>query len=118
MFGVDHSWSSHTDDNQGNDFLILGEGNTFRINGRFGAPEKTFGINFSKAKTKFCLKLHYKGDNSYLFVNGKGIFNFKANNGNINFRTQFCLGSISNKCSSIKSKEVCLKGIIYDFSVD
>ena len=31
-----------------------------------------------------------------LFVNGKGIFKFKADNENVNFITQFCLGSISN----------------------
>ena len=30
------------------------------------------------------------------FVNGKGIFKFKADNENVNFITQFCLGSISN----------------------
>ena len=24
--------------------------------------------NFSKAKTKFCLSLHYKGDESYLYL--------------------------------------------------
>ena len=30
------------------------------------------------------------------FVNGKGIFKFKADNENVNFKTQFCLGSISN----------------------
>ena len=71
-FGVDYSSSSHTD-NQGNDFLISGEGDTFRINGRFGAPEKRFSINFSKAKTKICLNLHYNGDKSHLFVNGKEI---------------------------------------------
>ena len=34
--------------------------------------EKMFSINFSKAKIKFCLSLHYIGNNScYLFVNGK-----------------------------------------------
>ena len=67
IFGVDNSSSSHTD-NPKNDVLILNEGDTFGINGSFGAPEKTFNINFSKAKTKFCLSLHYNSDNSYLFV--------------------------------------------------
>ena len=45
----------------GNDyaiFLILGEGDTFGINGSFGAPEKKFSINFSKANTKVGLSLH------------------------------------------------------------
>ena len=32
---------------------------------------KKFFINFSKAKTKFSLRLHYNRDNSYLFANEK-----------------------------------------------
>ena len=36
----------------------------------FGSPEKKFSINFIKAKTKFCLSLHYNHNNSYFFVNG------------------------------------------------
>ena len=39
IFGVDNSSSSHAH-NLRNDFLILGEGDTFGINGSFGAPEK------------------------------------------------------------------------------
>ena len=31
--------------------------------------EKKFCINFSKANTKFCLSLHYNGNESYLYVN-------------------------------------------------
>ena len=59
----------------------------FGINGSFGALEKKFSINLSKAKTKFCLSLHYNEDNSYLFVNEKEIFTFKADNKNVNFPT-------------------------------
>ena len=41
--------------------------------------EKMFSINFSKAKIKFCLSLHYNGNNScYLFVNGKKNYKFKV----------------------------------------
>ena len=58
--------------------------------------EKKFSINFSKANTKFCSSLHYNGDNSYFFVNGKEVFKFKAENKNVNFPTQFCLGRIFN----------------------
>ena len=32
-----------------------------------------------------------------MFVNGKKIYMFKANNKNVNFPSHFCLGSISNK---------------------
>ena len=56
--------------------------------------------------------------NSQLYVNGKEIFKFKADNKNVNFPTQFCLGSISNGFSATKSKEVSLNGNVYDFSVD
>ena len=67
VFGVDNSSSSHTD-NRKNDFLVLDEGDTFGINGNFGTSEKLFSITFSKSKTKFCMSLHYKNDNSYFFV--------------------------------------------------
>ena len=76
IFGVDNSSSSH----HRNNFLVLGEGLTHCINGSFGSPKKKFNINFSKANRKFCLSLHYNDDNNYLFVNGKEIFKFKANN--------------------------------------
>ena len=65
---------------------------------------KKFSINFIEAKMKFCLSLHYNGDNSYLFVNEKAIYKFKADNKNVNFPTQFCLGSISNKFDYVKSE--------------
>ena len=39
IFGVDTSLLSHAD-NLENNFLVPGEGDTFGINGSFGAPEK------------------------------------------------------------------------------
>ena len=33
----------------------------------------------SKAKKKFCLSLHYDGDDSYFYVNKAEICKFKAN---------------------------------------
>ena len=76
FFGVDNSSSSHAD-NLKNNFLVLGEGDIFGINGSFGAPEKKVSINFSKANKKFCWSLYYNADNSYLFVNGKEISNLR-----------------------------------------
>ena len=80
--------------------------------------KKMSSINISNAKTKFCWSLHYSHNNNYLLVNGKEIFKFKANNKNINSPTQVCLGSISNRFWAIDSREVSLKGNVYDFSVD
>ena len=51
-FGVDNSSSSHTD-NCKKDLLVLGEG-------------PTSSINFTKARTKIFLSVHYSADNSYL----------------------------------------------------
>ena len=83
-----------------NNFLILGEGPAYDINGCFVLPEKNFSINFTIANTKFCLSSHYNAGNSYLSVNGKEVFEFKANNKNVNCPTQSCLESISNGYSA------------------
>ena len=37
----------------------------------------------------FCLSLQYNADNSYLFVNGKEIFNFKADKKMLTFQFSF-----------------------------
>ena len=87
IFGVNNSSSSH-DDNLKNNFLVLGEGDTFGINGILVLvlvsilvhQKKTFSVNFSIANTNFCLSLHYNADNSYFFVTGKEIFKFKIDN--------------------------------------
>ena len=64
------------------------------------------------------MSLHYYGDNSYLFVNRKEIYKSKASNKNVNFQSQFCLGSISNKFDYVDSEEVSFTGNVHDFSVD
>ena len=77
IFGVDNSLSSHTD-NIKNNFLILAKGPTDDIGGSIGAPEKKFNISLTKAKTKFCLSLHYNGDSSYLLINEKKSISLKS----------------------------------------
>ena len=47
------------------------------------SQEKKFSIDFSKASKRFYLSLCYNADNSYLFVNGKEIFE------NVNSSAQF-----------------------------
>ena len=79
---------------------------------------KTFRINFRKANTKLCLSLHYNTVNSYLFVNGKEIFNFKADYKTRNLQTQFCLGNISNLFSATESRDVSANENVYNFPLD
>ena len=71
-FCADNSSSSHPHIRK-NIFLMLGEEPIDDNNGSVGTAEKYFSINFSKAKTKFCLSLHRNGNNSYLFVSEKHI---------------------------------------------
>ena len=64
------------------------------------------------------LSLHYKGDNSYLFVNGKKIYKVKADNKNVSFLTQFCLGSMSCEFDAFESREASLKGTVFVISIN
>ena len=72
--------SSAKIDNRKKDILILGKGLTQGLE-RMLSAEKLYSINFTKKNRKFCLSLHYKGANSYLFVNGTEII--KANDSEI-----------------------------------
>ena len=76
IFGVDNSSWSHAD-NFKNNFLVLGEANSFGISGNFDAQEKKFSINFSQVKMTFCLSLHYNGDNSYFLLTEKKSLSLK-----------------------------------------
>ena len=74
-------------------------------------------MNFTVTRKKFCLSLHYNGANSYLFVNGKEIHQFKPKGSEI-VATPLCLGNISKKWSVDNMKKTGLNGYVYDFSVD
>ena len=84
-------------DHRKNSFLVLGEGPANGFNDSVGTPEKKFRTNFTKGKKKFGLRLHQEGDSNYLFINGKKICTFKADNKNVNFPIQFCLMSTSEE---------------------
>ena len=70
IIDVDDSSSSQAD-NCKNNFLVVGEGPTFGINGNFHSPGKKFSVHFSKINTKFWLTLHFSANKSYLLVNEK-----------------------------------------------
>ena len=58
-----------------------------------------YSANFTEYGKKFCLRLHYNGDNSYLFVNAKEIVKFKAKDSE-NVPYPLCLTGISEDFSS------------------
>ena len=76
-----------------------------------------YSINFTISKNKFCLSSHYNGANSYLFVNGKEIYEFKAKDSEI-VESPLCLGNISKNWSTDNMKKTGFNGYVYDFSVD
>ena len=84
--------SSTKIDNREKYILILGKGPTKGLEHALSA-EKMVSINFTEHNKKLCLHLHYNGANSYLFVNSKEIFKFKAKNSEI-VATLLWLGNI------------------------
>ena len=101
--------------NKKKDILVLGKRPTQGLEHTFTA-EKMYSINFTVAKKKFCLSLHYNGANSFLFVNGTEIYKFKAKDSQI-VASPLCLGYISKDWSADNMKITGFNGYVYDFSV-
>ena len=76
-----------------------------------------YSINFTNTNENLCLSLHCNGANSYLFVNGTGIYKFKAKDSEI-VASPLCLGDISKEWSADNMEKTGFKGYVYDFSVD
>ena len=85
------------------DLLVLGIGPTQGFEHTLTA-EKMYSISFTVTKKKFCLSLHYDGANSYLFVNGTGIYKLKAEDSEI-LVSPLCLGNISKDWSTYNMKK-------------
>ena len=115
IFGVDMS-SSKKIDNRKKDVLILGKNPTQGLEHTLSA-EKMYSISFTENNKNFCLKLHYNGANSYLFVNGTEIYKFKAKDSGI-VVTPLRLGNLSKDWLVDNVKNTRLNGYVYDFSAD
>ena len=94
-------------DNRKKDILILGKGPTQGLEHKLSA-EKMYSINCAEPSKMFCLKLHYNGANSYLFINGKEIYKFKAKDSEI-VATPLYLGNISKDWSVDNMKKNWIK---------
>ena len=75
-----------------------------------------YSHNFTIANKTFCLSLHYNGDDSYLFVNGKEVIKFRAKNQTVSGKLS--LGNISADFNQTDRKSTGLHGYVSDFSVD
>ena len=82
IFGADLSSSTHGNKKR-RSILVFSKDFIQGIDNTTIYAEKTYSTNFTVDNKTFCLSLHYNGDNSYLFVNGKEIINFKGNDSEI-----------------------------------
>ena len=74
-------------------------------------------INFTENNKKVWLSLHFNGGNSYLFVNGKEIHEFKGNDSET-VSSLLYLGNISKDWTVDNMEKTRINVYVYDFSVD
>ena len=95
----------------------MGTGLTQGIHDTTIYAEKNFYRNFTDPGKKFVLSLHYSGDDSYLFVNGRQELKFKAKDDQV-INKKLCLGNLSVQWTTSESEKTGLYGSTYDFVVD
>ena len=93
-------------DNKKKNILIVGLGLTQGLDDTTLTAETQYSINFSRSNRKFCLSLHYKESNSFLFVNAMKNISIQSKRF-WNKKYPLGLENISG-----------LNGCVYDFPVD
>ena len=116
IFGANMSFSVHTT-NRANHIYLMGTGLIQGINDTMIYVEKNFYRNFTDFGKKFALSLHYNGDNSYFFVNGRQELKFKAKTDQL-VKEKLCIGNLSDQWTASESEKTGTYGKIYDFVVD
>ena len=95
----------------------MGDGFVQGINDTTLYAEKNYSQNFTAVDKKFVLSLHYNGDDSYLFVNGKQELKFKCKTENL-VKEKLYIGNLNDKWTISELEKTGLYGNIYDFVVD
>ena len=116
IFEVDMSFSVHAT-NRKSHIYLMGTGLTQGINDTTIYAEKNFCRNFTDFGKKFMLSLHYNGDDSYLFVNGRQELKFKVKTDQL-VKEKLYIGNLSDQWTTSESEKTGVYGKIYDFVVD
>ena len=87
------------------------------INDTMLYAEKIYSKNFTQSSKKLVLSLHYNGDDSYFFVNGKLELKFKFKTEDL-VKEKLCIGNFSVQWTASESEKTGLYGDLYDFVVD
>ena len=116
IFGV-HEFSLVHKNNKANNIFIMGDGIVQGINDTTLYAEKLYSQNFTTVNKKFVLSLHYNGDDSYLFINGKRKLKFKAKDDQV-VKEILCLGNISDDWTAANAQKTGFWDEMCDFAVD
>ena len=116
IFGADMSFSVHAI-NRANNIYFMGGRLTQGIHDTTLYVEKNYYRNFTYPSKKFIIRLHYNGDDSYLFVNGRQELKFKAKTDQL-VKEKLCIGNLSDPWTASESEKTRLYGNVYDFLVD
>ena len=103
IFGVHENSLVHAN-NKANNIYVTGDLFVQGINDTTLYAEKIYSQNFTATNKKFVLSLHYNGDHSYLFVNGKQELKFKAKDDQI-VKEILCLGNISDDWTAANAQK-------------
>ena len=87
--------------NRANHMYLMGNGLTQGINDTTIYVEKNYYRNFTDPSKKFLLSLHYNGDDSYLFVNGRQELKFKTKTDQL-VKEKLCIGNLSDQWTASK----------------
>ena len=114
IFGADMSFSIHRT-NRANHIYVVGF--TQGIHDTTLYVEKKYFRKFTEPNVKFALSLHYNGDDSYLFVNGRQELKFKCKTDQL-VNEKLSIGNLSDQWTTSESEKTGLHRNIYDFVVD
>ena len=95
IFGVDMNSSIHVT-NRANHIYVMGEGLVQGIHDTTLYAEKNYWRNITDPGKKFIISLHYNGDESYLFVNGRQELKFKAKTDQL-VKEKLCIGNLGDQ---------------------
>ena len=116
IFGADESSLVHAN-SKANNIYIMGDLFVQGSNDTTLYADKVYSQNFTQPSKKFVLGLHYNGDDSYLFVNGKQELKLKCRTEYL-VKEKLCLENLSDQWTTSESVKTGLYGNIYDFVVD
>ena len=116
IFGADMSFSVHAT-NRANNIYFMGTDLTQGIHDTTLYAEKNFYRNFTDFGKKFVLSLHYNGNNSFLFVNGRQELKFKCKTDQL-VKEKLCIENLSDQWTTSESEKTEVCGKIYDFVMD